>query len=64
MDLYQQSCSDLASYGYVVIALEHEDRSASYSITHEGLLNLIQLSLQVIRTGTFLLETIKNYDLQ
>lgn len=35
-DVYVKTAADLASYGFVVICLEHEDGSASYAKTEQG----------------------------
>jgi dienelactone hydrolase len=35
-DIYCKPCSDLASSGYIVIAMEHEDGSGSYAATEAG----------------------------
>ena len=44
-DNYSQLCGDIASHGYIVIAMEHEDGSGSYAKSyhpdeHEQLNNL------------------------
>ena len=35
-ELYSKLCQDLASFGYFVIALEHEDGSASYALPYNS----------------------------
>ena len=36
MEMYTQLCQHIASYGYIVVAMEHEDGSACYAETVEG----------------------------
>jgi pimeloyl-ACP methyl ester carboxylesterase len=35
-DYYSKACSDMAAHGFIVVALEHEDGSASYAAKQDG----------------------------